>query len=125
MVLNFWASWCIPCRVEAPILERGWRAGRQEVLFVGLNIQDIREDAGEFLDEFDVSYLNVREGDKATARRYGVTGLPETFFISARGEVVFHVIGAITAAQLTEGTAAARAGQPAGSSQGGDRRPTR
>ncbi len=126
VVLNFWASWCEPCRVEAPVLERGWvRARREGVVFLGLNMQDVTSDARDFMSEFDVSYLNVRERGKETARSYGTTGLPETYFISARGEVVAHVIGAIDRAQLSAGVAAARSGRPAAPSQGGQRQETR
>ena len=126
VVLNFWASWCPPCRVEAPVLQRGWRqAGAQGVLFVGLDMQDVGEDAREFLREFRISYLNLRDPGKETAHRYGVTGLPETYFISARAEVVGHVIGAITAGQLRDGVAATRAGRPRQLGAGGERRPTR
>ena len=126
VVLNFWASWCDPCRQEAPVLERGWqRAGREGVLYVGLNMQDITTDARQFLREFDVSYPNVREPDDRTARRYGLTGLPETYFISAGGEVVSHVIGAIDDEQLRRGVAAARRGRPESTIEGGERQPTR
>jgi cytochrome c biogenesis protein CcmG/thiol:disulfide interchange protein DsbE len=125
IVLNFWASWCDPCRAEAPLLERGWRdAGRRGVLFVGLDMQDARDDAREFLREFSITYPNVREAGDETSRRYGMTGIPETFFISARGQVVGHVIGAITPGQLRAGVAAARSGRPAEATEGGDRQPT-
>jgi cytochrome c biogenesis protein CcmG, thiol:disulfide interchange protein DsbE len=125
VVLNFWASWCDPCRAEAPLLERGWRdAGRQGVLFLGLDMQDARDDARKFLREFSITYPNVREAGDETSRRYGMTGIPETFFISARGRLVGHVIGAITAGQLRAGVAAARSGRPAQATEGGDRQPT-
>jgi cytochrome c biogenesis protein CcmG/thiol:disulfide interchange protein DsbE len=125
VVLNFWASWCDPCRVEAPILERGWRqAGRQGVLFLGLDMQDATEDAREFLREFSISYPNVREAGRETSREYGATGLPETFFISGHGRVVAHVIGALTTEQLRDGVAAARSARPLQPRRGGAQQPT-
>lgn len=126
IVLNFWASWCDPCRSEASILEQGWRrASRQGVLFVGVNIQDVRSDARQFMRNFGVTYPTLREGSRDTAARYGATGIPETFFISARGAVVAHVFGAITPAQLRDGVASARSGRPQGLGRGGDVRKTR
>ena len=126
VVLNFWASWCIPCREEAPVLEREWRRVREAgVLFVGLDMQDIRQDARDFLNEFGISYLNVRDKRKDVARRWGVTGIPETFFITPKGRIVGHVIGAVTQEQVRGGIAAARSGQVVGALSGGSRLPTR
>jgi cytochrome c biogenesis protein CcmG, thiol:disulfide interchange protein DsbE len=125
IVLNLWASWCDPCRAEAPILERGWRdAAPQGVLFLGLDMQDAQEDARKFLRAFSVSYPNVREAGRETARAYGATGLPETYFITADGKIVGHVIGALSAAQLRDGIAAARSGRPAAAREGGARQAT-
>lgn len=127
VVLNVWASWCGPCRDEAPLLERIWRqqARPAGVLMLGLNMQDVRDDARAFLREFDVSYPNVRESTNATARRYGATGLPETFFISPQGRIVGHVVGVIAEQQLAQGIAAARGGAVLGARSGGARRPAR
>jgi cytochrome c biogenesis protein CcmG/thiol:disulfide interchange protein DsbE len=126
VVLNFWASWCPPCRTEAPRLERSWRGSRgRGVVFLGLDMQDLTGDAREFIREFGISYPNVRDPGDEVARDWGVTGLPETFFVSPRGRVVAHVIGAISSRQLEEGIAAAVAGRPTGVLQGGDRRSTR
>ncbi|MBA3422101.1 MAG: TlpA family protein disulfide reductase [Thermoleophilaceae bacterium] len=114
VVVNFWASWCDPCREEAPLLERTWqKAHDRGVLFVGLNQQDSLGDARRFLREFDTSYLNVRDPGNEVARRWGLVGLPETFFIDADGNVVAHILGAASAAELREGIEAALSGRPA------------
>jgi cytochrome c biogenesis protein CcmG, thiol:disulfide interchange protein DsbE len=126
VVLNVWASWCVPCREEAPLLEQGWQRARdQGVLFLGLNMQDVRGDALAFLRRFGQTFPNVRDPSNATSRRWGATGIPETFFISAQGKVVGHVIGVVTKRQLTDGVAAAIAGRPLGAQTGGAQRPTR
>ena len=125
-VLNFWASWCVPCREEAPLLQRRWEQARKEgVLFVGLNMQDVREDARAFLDEFGLDFLNIRDEDNSVAREYEMTGIPETFFVSARGQIVGHVVGVVSRRQLDDGIAAARRGRPRPAAAGGDQRPTR
>ena len=125
-VLNFWASWCVPCREEAPVLQRGWtRHAREGVLFVGLNMQDVRSDARTFLRTFKQTFSQVRDPTNATARKWGVSGIPETFFIDRDGRVVGHVIGVVTAQQLERGIADAVAGRAQNAALGGDRRPTR
>jgi len=126
LVLNFWASWCGPCREEAPILERRWlRDGERGVLFVGLDMQDLTDDARDFLDEFGISYPTIRDPGPEVARDFGATGIPETYFVDRRGRVVGHVAGVISVAQLAEGVRAARSGRVAGLQVGGESRPQR
>jgi len=127
VLLNTWASWCDPCRQEAALLARAWRTlGRpRRTLFVGLDQQDLTGDALSFLRSYRVEYPNVRDPEDDVPRSYGATGVPETFFISASGEVVDHVIGVISPVQLREGLAAAQTGRPSGVRSGGGRRPSR
>jgi len=126
VVLNFWASWCIPCREEAPLLQRSWTEhGKDGVLFLGLNMQDARQDARGFLAKFVQTFPNVRDPDNSTARAWGVTGLPETFFIRSDARVVSHVIGVVSPQHLQAGIRSAVGGRPRGAALGGDQRPTR
>ncbi len=86
VVLNFWASWCAPCRDEAPMLEAAWREYGDRVLVVGVNTQDRSADNAEaFLDEFQLSFPNGRDANSRISIDYGIFGLPETFFIRADG----------------------------------------
>jgi len=124
VVVNFWASWCDPCRAEAKVLERAYKAQRG-VLFLGLDAQDAREDARDFIGQFGLTFPHVRDPGNDTQRAWGVTGLPETYFIGAGGQVVGHVIGTVDDAQLRDGIAAAKAGRPQGLGSGGDQRPVK
>ncbi len=126
VVLNFWASWCPPCRTEAPRLERSWRAVRRSgVVFLGLDMQDVSDDARGFLAEYRASYPNVRDQGDEVARRWGVTGLPETFFVGSNGKVVGRVVGAVSDDQLRRGIRAARENRVLGDVDGGARREAR
>ncbi len=102
-VLNFWASWCIPCQEEAPVLSDGAERYAGRVRFIGVNVRDLSEDAIMFLRRYAVPYPSVRDRDDRTYRTYGLTGVPETFFIDARGRVVRHVPGQIEPAGLEAG----------------------
>ena len=96
VIINFWASWCPPCRIEAPLLERTWRAYKNRgLIFLGINIQDRKEDALSYIREFDVTYPNGPDPTGEITIDYGVSGLPVTFFISRKGEVVRRWVGAV------------------------------
>jgi cytochrome c biogenesis protein CcmG/thiol:disulfide interchange protein DsbE len=121
VVLNLWASWCTPCGQEAARLEQGWRSlGRRGVLFLGLDIQDVRGDGEGFIRKHGATYPSVREPGRDIANSYGATGIPETYFIDAHGRVVAHVIGVVSDRQLAQGALAAATGRVAGRSSGGD-----
>ena len=102
VVLNFWASWCIPCREEAPAFSAAAVRFRGRVVFVGIDVQDLKSSARRFLRKYKVNYVSVRDGSDKTYTSYGLTGVPETFFIDARGRVIVHSIGRLTAKDLNE-----------------------
>ncbi len=101
VVINFFASWCAPCRQEAADLELAWRAYRgQEVQFFGIAYKDASSKAMAFLQEFNVSYPCGSDPGGRTARAYGVTGVPETFIIDRQGLLARHILGPVTQAEL-------------------------
>ena len=96
VVINFWASWCPPCRIEAPLIEKTWRAYKNRgLIFLGVNIQDRKEDALNYIREFHITYPNGPDPTGEISIDYGVSGLPVTFFVSRKGEVVRRWVGAI------------------------------
>jgi cytochrome c biogenesis protein CcmG/thiol:disulfide interchange protein DsbE len=96
VVLNFWASWCDPCRDEAALLEETWRREQEQgIVFIGLDYLDQEPAAKGYLDEFGITYPNGPDPQSAAARRYGIKGVPETFFIDPQGNITDIVIGPI------------------------------
>lgn len=88
VILNFWASWCVPCRDEAPLLERIWRAYHAAGLIVlGVNTQDLDSPARAFIARYGITFLTARDPDGTVARLFGTTGVPETFFIGRDGRI--------------------------------------
>jgi cytochrome c biogenesis protein CcmG/thiol:disulfide interchange protein DsbE len=94
VLLNFWASWCAPCRDEAPLFRRAAQQYRGRVSFVGVDIKDSRSDAIAFARRHGLDYTLVRDSG-AIAPRYGLTGQPETFFIDSSGVIVEHIPGPV------------------------------
>jgi cytochrome c biogenesis protein CcmG/thiol:disulfide interchange protein DsbE len=107
VVVNFWASWCIPCGREAPRLNASASAHRGEILFLGIDVKDFSSDARKFLRKHKVNYVSVRDGGGGVYGDYGLTGLPETYFLDRRGRIVAHVIGEISREQIEDGVQAA------------------
>lgn len=89
VVINFWASWCIPCKEEAALLQETYERYRDDgVVFLGVNIKDSNVDARAFIEEYGMTYPVVSDPSEDLARALGVKGIPETFFIDAEGAFV-------------------------------------
>jgi cytochrome c biogenesis protein CcmG, thiol:disulfide interchange protein DsbE len=103
VVLNFWASWCDPCEKEAPALQAAAKRWGKQVVVLGVDVNDFRGDARGFMRKYGLTYPVVHDNKNVTSPKYGLTGLPETFFIDRRGRVVRHIPGEVRAAELRSG----------------------
>jgi cytochrome c biogenesis protein CcmG, thiol:disulfide interchange protein DsbE len=103
VLVNFWASWCIPCREEHPILLEGAREYMSKgVRFVGITYNDAPEDSKRWLTELGQAYPSLVDKGARTAIDYGVAGVPETFILDKNGVVAFKKFGPITAVELSQ-----------------------
>jgi cytochrome c biogenesis protein CcmG/thiol:disulfide interchange protein DsbE len=101
VVVNFWASWCVPCREEAPVLEAAWQAHRNKgVLIVGVNVQDSESAARAFIETFGLTFPNGPDPGGRIAIDYGVYGIPETFVIGRDGRIAYKHVGLIGSSTL-------------------------
>jgi cytochrome c biogenesis protein CcmG/thiol:disulfide interchange protein DsbE len=103
VVLNFWASWCQPCKLEAPDLAASAKKWSGRVVVLGVDVNDPSGDARGFMRKYGITYPVVHDNKNVTSPKYGLTGLPETFFLDRRGRIVSHVISGIKAADLQRG----------------------
>jgi cytochrome c biogenesis protein CcmG/thiol:disulfide interchange protein DsbE len=101
VLLNFWASWCVPCRKEMPAFEAVHRQLGDEVTFLGVNHQDSRSDAIALLREAGVRYRSGFDPRGAVAEAYSLYGMPTTVFISADGRILATRTGEMSESQLT------------------------
>jgi cytochrome c biogenesis protein CcmG, thiol:disulfide interchange protein DsbE len=101
VILNFWASWCGPCKDEAPILALLSHKYAGKVDVVGVNSQDVTSDARDFAQRYGLGFTLVHDPG-SVYRHWGLTGLPETFLIDPQGRVVRHFPGEISAGELEQ-----------------------
>jgi cytochrome c biogenesis protein CcmG/thiol:disulfide interchange protein DsbE len=104
VVVNFWASWCHPCKQEAPRLESAWQRYRDRgVVVLGVDAQDVAKDGRRFVAKHGLTYSNLADGAGSSLGHWGVTGFPETFFIDREGRATGHVSGEISVRELDDG----------------------
>ncbi|MBZ0298414.1 MAG: TlpA family protein disulfide reductase [Anaerolineae bacterium] len=101
VVVNFWASWCGPCRDEAPVLQNLWEQYREQgVMLIGVDYADVESDALAFIQEFGITYPNGPDLGTRISEDYHIQGVPETFVIDQEGNVAQFVIAPIQSGQL-------------------------
>ena len=97
VVLNFWASWCEPCKSEAAVLERDWTSYRNRgVVFLGVDYHDLASDARRFVSAHALTFTMLQDGSGSVTGRYGISQVPETYVLDRQGRVVAHLAGPIT-----------------------------
>lgn len=103
VIINFWASWCPPCREEAAYLEQTWRKYKdQGVIFIGVDWVDTKKEALAYIEEFDITYINGPDIGTRISQAYNIKGVPETFFIAKNGELRGVHIGPLKAPELDQ-----------------------
>jgi len=101
VVLNFWASWCVECRIEAEDLEANWKKYEDDgVIYLGIAHVDVEPKSIEYLEEFRITYPNAPDLGGEAAEKYEITGVPETFVIDQEGTIVHVQLGPMSTAQL-------------------------
>lgn len=103
VIVNFWASWCEPCATETPLLASWYRQQHGRVVLLGLDENDSTANALKFVQAKGVTYPIGFDPNVTVAGKYGVDGLPQTFFLNAKHQIVDHVLGAVTRAELAKG----------------------
>ena len=97
VVLNFWASWCDPCKSEAAVLQRDWASYRRRgVVFLGVDYHDLNSDARRFVSAHALTFPMLEDGSGNVTNRYGISQVPETYVLNREGRVVAHLRGPIT-----------------------------
>jgi thiol-disulfide isomerase/thioredoxin len=105
VVINFFASWCPPCKQETPLVASFYKHMDGKVVVIGIDAQDKAGNALKFMHAAGVAYPVGFEPSPSVADSYGVIGIPQTFFLNARHRIVEHVYGAVTLKELTQGVA--------------------
>lgn len=101
VIVNFWASWCGPCRDEAPILQNLWEKYRdRDVILVGVAYADNERESLAFIEEFGITYPNGPDIGTRISDDYRITGVPETFVVDQEGNVAAFIIAPVRPGQL-------------------------
>lgn len=97
VVLNFWASWCVPCKGEASVLQQEWtRYHDKGVIFLGVDYHDLAPDARRFVAAHHLTFPMLEDGSGRVTGSYGISQVPETYVLNRDGTIVAHLTGPVT-----------------------------
>jgi cytochrome c biogenesis protein CcmG, thiol:disulfide interchange protein DsbE len=103
VVINFWASWCAPCQIEAPELQAVWEQYKdKDVVFLGIAYTDTEREARKFLEKHGITYINGLDFKTAISEEYAIQGVPETFIVDRQGNISTFVPAPLTQSQLSQ-----------------------
>ena len=101
VVINFWASWCLPCRQEAAYLEQTWRKYKDRgVVFIGVDYVDTEKEARAYIQEFDITYINGPDLGTRISQSFNIKGVPETYYVDKNGVLRGVTIGPLQPPEL-------------------------
>lgn len=103
VIINFWASWCVPCREEAAYLEQTWRKYKDRgVVFIGVDYVDTEKEARAYIQEFDITYINGPDLGTRISQSYNIKGVPETYYVDKQGVLRGVQIGPLKSPMLDQ-----------------------
>lgn len=102
VVINFWASWCVPCADEAPGLQKAWETYRdQDVMFIGVDYVDSDAEGRKFIEKYGITYPNGPDLGNRISDAYAIQGVPETFIVDRQGEIAFFAMRPLSFEELS------------------------
>jgi len=102
VILNFWASWCPPCKEEMPLFENAYRAKSDKIVVIGVNLQESRENIKVFIKKFEISFPILLDPNSEVKELYNVFTQPVTYFINKEGKIIGKKFGPLTGQEISE-----------------------
>ena len=102
VILNFWATWCPPCKEEMPLFENAYRSESDKVVVIGVNLQESEENVRDFIKKFGISFPTLLDPNSEVKELYNVFTQPVTYFIDKEGKIIDKKFGPLTDKEISE-----------------------